>query len=69
MLEIWSEVLMKTEQEVREAITTGIGRKFYQTMLDANGDICQIESVNTFLNKEEVQDLAVIIGKALGVVK
>lgn len=56
---------MKTEQEVRDAITEEITRFF---RID-HELFPYVEERQIILSKEEVQDLAVIIGKALGVVE
>lgn len=60
---------MKTEQEVREAITKGLE----EPICDCVAIGCKVEVMRVgtkrILSQNEVQDLAVIIGKALGVVE
>lgn len=60
---------MKTEQEVREAITEGIGRLKDIYIAKGDGTFKISKTTDVLLSTKEVQDLAVIIGKALGVVE
>jgi len=55
---------MKTEQEVRDAITGGLKHNYVRMI---EGKEFTFEGCS--MTKEEVQDLAVIIGKALGVIE